>query len=181
MKNFEIESKVKAHISESEFISKLDGYTVEFIRFRGTDHFFGLPADNKMHNSFYRFREDNHKKELTYKERVNDSNILIRQEPNILVADSTDLETVKAFLLASGYKYVYSLYKEGIIILRDQLIFSYYKANDMNFIEVEVHSEVSDNKNDNYEILYYGEKLLNITPNMRINKSLVEICHPNAK
>lgn len=148
MKHLEVEFKYLAdNIRLNDFHTFCKSKNANLYRATyGFDHFYADPKDDSR---FFRIREDDRGKELTFKKKLTEGNNFVRQELNVGVTKSTDEAVLHELLAAIGYKYNTTLNKQSFIYIYDWYVLAYYICYDANmnelgrFLEVEAREDIT--------------------------------------
>lgn len=143
--------------------------------------------DKNIEYSFirYRFSEEEKRAELTTKEKLVDSNNIIRKEYNVRV-DNNNKATIEGFVIDGlGYDYNFKITKYVHIYVFKDVTLPFYTVIDESgkrdtFVEIEVDEKLLHkiNEEEAWEIIKKYETLLaplGITSKNRLKKSLFEM------
>lgn len=154
-------------------VRKLRELGYDEVIFDGTDWFYER-EDVALKNLFLRFRQDNHKKEMTIKARLSQSDTVTRSEYNFpLPKDFGKTHATDLINLLGNWNYVFSLKKSGIYFTTpNNNTISIYSVGADFYVEFECASK---DQVAVYEYTY------GFTPDTRINGSLPEMYDPRTQ
>lgn len=133
------------------------------------DYFVNDIIDGK---SFLRYRRGGGLNELTLKFKKDDSNNYIRKEINLNV-DKNNNSSIVEFISLSGYRKLFSVFKEAWIWRIGDCDISYYTLPDgTSFIELEAECEVAT---EGIKKINHWEQALNLEGLEKEDRSLFEI------
>ncbi len=158
----------------------------EVIRAYGTDTYFGSSNPTE----FLRYREDiaYRHAELTYKRKLSSDNSYVRVEVDLPIDitshDKADISLrVKNLASLLGYKELFSIEKDSLIIRTGQIDFALYTVDGKDqYLEIETNKKLYHDTDRAITVLEYVEatalSLLGLSKADRINKNLFEIYGP---
>lgn len=192
-KPLEIEFKYNASEVDlgqlGEFCNQVDthdGETPSFLHASGYDYFYARFAED---TAFCRHRVGPDSNQLTFKRKTAENNNYVRIEHNIDLAPGVSPEQIRALAREFGYgATTFSIFKNCFIYSFPQYIFVYYVCYDTSmkelgrFLEIEVSESYpwkdSDEAMDRLIQLEQKAKVIGLTPQKRIKRSLFEMFAP---
>lgn len=159
LKNTEIEYKFWANkLTKEEFhdmVQSVQGGRAEPVYVVSCDDYYSLERDG-CSSDFIRYRKGGGIKELTLKSK-RDGN-LVRKEINLIMSDNDDSDVVE-FLKLSGYKKLFSIFKEAWIWEWEYGDISFYTLSDGRSV-IEIEATKYESIKEGKDILKkYAEKL----------------------
>jgi adenylate cyclase class IV len=127
--------------------------------------------NSKDEKDFVRFRKGGGRYELTLKRKVKKN--VVRKEINLNVSNNEDSAIVE-FLILSGYKKAFQVYKEAWIWCFDDCDVSYYTLSDGRSV-VELEAVNYSSVKQGVETINKWEKALGLSDLTREQRSLYEI------
>lgn len=169
--NLEIEFKFNAKsITKRQFHSK-----IESVLFQQINPFLAISCDDYYVKSgvdgFLRHRKGGNTHELTLKLKRSENTI--RKEVNIDLADNDDQNIVE-FLILSGYRKKFSIFKEAWVYNLEDCDLSYYTLSDgRSYIEIEATKY--NTEAEGVRIIEQWANLLGLASDSKESRSLFEI------
>lgn len=160
-----------------------------FIYVQGFDHFFvkeGSPFIRVRISDYPIADTGKYYIQLTSKQKPEGAkNNILRKEINLQLDDNKP-KTIFAFLEMIGYKESFKIWKKCHIYMVNDDTLVYYSVDDgsgwvSNFIEIELSEIKPITEEDGFQKIGEYEKLLGLSAQRRLKRSLFEMYSPNEK
>lgn len=170
--NMEVEYKFWAgDLSREDFQARVEHHVGS-----RKDPFYVVSCDDyyiseKMDHGFVRYRKGGGQTELTLKVKRKEN--VVRKEINLNITGNEDLSVIE-FLKLSGYKKLFSVFKEAWIFEFEDCDVSYYTLSDGRSI-IEVEATKYNDVREGIKIIDKWSEALNLQELDREKRSLYEI------
>ena len=160
----------------------------KFLYVQGPDYYYIKPDSKEGEIDFARYRKAEHTSDggtLTFKQKTNSKNNVIRKEDNLDLAKNMTKEKVEANVQRLGYKFNFSIWKMCQIYKYADATLVFYTVIDVDkkvahFMEIEVDEDTIGEltEDDAWDIIKKYEEILaptGITYKNRLTKSLFDM------